>query len=67
MKRSACLIHNPAAGQGDPQVELQQICEFLEPEFDLNIQVPTKENGADQLAEGAHQRKASLIIAISWN
>lgn len=63
MKRSAFLIHNPVAGQGNPQDELQQICDFLEPEFDLEIQLTTEEIDADRLAEAALQAGASLIIA----
>ena len=43
MKRSACLIHNPVAGQGDSEADLQRIRELLEPEIDLDIRLTTKE------------------------
>ncbi len=43
MNRSACLIFNPVAGQGDPEQELAQIREILEPEIDLDIYMTTEE------------------------
>jgi YegS/Rv2252/BmrU family lipid kinase len=63
MKRSACLIFNPVAGQGDSEQDLEQIKAILEPEIDLDIYLTTKEVGADQLAKEAVQRGVDAIIA----
>jgi YegS/Rv2252/BmrU family lipid kinase len=63
MRRSACLIFNPVAGQGDPDQDLARVRELLEPEIDLDIQLTTEEIGADQLAQEAVERGADLIIA----
>lgn len=61
--RSACLIYNPVAGQGDPEADLELIRAFLEPEFDLDIRLTSEEIGADQLAQAALAEGAELIIA----
>jgi YegS/Rv2252/BmrU family lipid kinase len=63
MRRSACLIFNPVAGQGDPEQDLARIRELLEPEIDLDIHLTTKDVGADILAKAAVDRGAELIIA----
>lgn len=63
MKRTACLIFNPVAGQGNPEQELAQIRQILEPEIDLDIYETTPEIGADQLAKEAVERGADTIIA----
>ncbi|MCV3215653.1 YegS/Rv2252/BmrU family lipid kinase [Plectonema radiosum NIES-515] len=63
MNRSACLIFNPVAGQGDPEQELAQIREILEPEIDLDIYMTTEEIGADKLAQQAVERGVDAIIA----
>lgn len=63
MSRSACLIFNPVAGQGDPQSELAQIRSILEPEINLDIQLTTKEVGAGELAAQAVKRGVEAIIA----
>lgn len=63
MNRSACLIFNPVAGQGDPDQDLADIRIFLESEIDLDIQVTTEEVGADQLAQQAVERGVDAIIA----
>ncbi|BAY63362.1 diacylglycerol kinase catalytic region [Calothrix brevissima NIES-22] len=63
MKRSACLIFNPVAGQGDSEQELAQIRAILEPEIDLDIYFTTEEVGADQLAYAAVERGVDEIIA----
>ena len=63
MKRSACLIFNPVAGQGDPEQDLQTIRSILEPEIDLDIQFTTEEVGADLLAQGAVSRGVDAILA----
>lgn len=63
IKRSACLIFNPVAGQSDPDQDLAKIRALLEPEFDLDIYLTTPEVDAAQLAREAVERGASTIIA----
>jgi len=63
MKRSACLIFNPVAGQGDSEQELAQIRAILEPEIDLDIRLTTEEISADELAHDAVKRGVEAIIA----
>ena len=63
MKRSACLIFNPVAGQSDPEQDLLQIRTLLEPAFDLDIRITTPEVDANQLASEAVQRGVQMIIA----
>jgi YegS/Rv2252/BmrU family lipid kinase len=63
MKRSACLIFNPVAGQGDPDQDLATIQAILQPEIDLELQLTTEEVGADRLAIAAVERGVDAIIA----
>ncbi|BAZ38572.1 diacylglycerol kinase catalytic region [Calothrix sp. NIES-4101] len=63
MNRSACLIFNPVAGQGDPEQELAQIRSILETEIELDIHLTTKDVGAGELAIAAVKRGANAIIA----
>jgi YegS/Rv2252/BmrU family lipid kinase len=63
MNRSACLIFNPVAGQGDSEQDLAEIKAILEPEIDLDIYLTTKEIGADKLAHDAVKRGVDAIIA----
>ncbi|MBD2070780.1 YegS/Rv2252/BmrU family lipid kinase [Leptolyngbya sp. FACHB-671] len=63
MSRSACLIFNPVAGQGNPDQDLAKILEILEPEIDLDIRKTTEDVDADQLAAEAVERGAEMIIA----
>ncbi len=63
MKRSACLIFNPVAGQGDPEQALAKIRAILEPEIDLDIYLTTADIGADKLAYAAVERGVDAIIA----
>jgi YegS/Rv2252/BmrU family lipid kinase len=63
MKRSACLIFNPVAGQSDPDQDLSQIQALLDPEFDLDIRLTTPEVDASQLAYDAVERGVHLVIA----
>ncbi|MEA5514633.1 YegS/Rv2252/BmrU family lipid kinase [Nodularia sp. UHCC 0506] len=63
MNRSACLIFNPVAGQGDPEQELEVIRALLEPEFDLDIYLTTPEVDAGQLSQAAVERGVEAIIA----
>ncbi|TAF05826.1 MAG: YegS/Rv2252/BmrU family lipid kinase [Nostocales cyanobacterium] len=63
MSRSACLIFNPVAGQGDPELELDQIRSILEPEIKLDIYLTTEAIDADELARAAVERGVEAIIA----
>ncbi|HEY9634611.1 MAG TPA: YegS/Rv2252/BmrU family lipid kinase [Coleofasciculaceae cyanobacterium] len=63
MKRSACLIFNPVAGQSDPEQDLLQIQRVLEPEIDLDIRLTTPDVDAGQLANEAIERGVHMIIA----
>ncbi|BAZ46066.1 diacylglycerol kinase catalytic region [Chondrocystis sp. NIES-4102] len=63
MKRSACLIFNPVAGQGDSDQDLATIKSILEPEFDLDIQITSEEVDGGELAKKAVANKAEIIIA----
>lgn len=62
-RRSACLIFNPVAGQSNSEQDLATIQRILQPEFDLDIRLTTKEVDADQLAREAVERGVALIIA----
>ena len=63
MKRSACLIFNPVAGQSDPEQDLLTIETLLAPEIDLDIRLTTPEVDAGQLAQEAVERGVHMIIA----
>jgi YegS/Rv2252/BmrU family lipid kinase len=63
MKRSACLIFNPVAGQSDPEQDLLTIETFLATEIDLDIRLTTPEVDAGQLAHEAVERGVHMIIA----
>ena len=63
MKRSACLIFNPVAGQGDSDKDLATIKSILEPKFDLDIQFTTKEVSGGDLARQAVERSAEIVLA----
>ena len=63
MTRSACLIYNPVAGQGDSEQDLATIKSILEPEFDLDIQFTTKEVDGGELARQAVRNNAEIVIA----
>ncbi|MEO1006728.1 MAG: YegS/Rv2252/BmrU family lipid kinase, partial [Cyanobacteria bacterium J06638_38] len=63
MTRSACLIFNPVAGQGDSEQDLTTIKSILEPEFNLDIQFTTKEIGSGELARQAIANQVEMIIA----
>lgn len=62
IQRSACLIFNPVAGQGDPEQDLLNIQTLLEPEIDLDIRLTTPEVEAGQLAREAVERGVEMII-----
>jgi YegS/Rv2252/BmrU family lipid kinase len=63
MTRSACLIFNPVAGQGNAEQDLAIIKSILEPEFDLDIQFTTEDVSGGELAQQAVKNKAEIIIA----
>ncbi|HEY9767322.1 MAG TPA: YegS/Rv2252/BmrU family lipid kinase [Coleofasciculaceae cyanobacterium] len=63
MTRSACLIFNPVAGQGNSEQELATIKSILEPEFDLDIQFTTEEVNGGELAHQAVKNKVEAVIA----
>ncbi|MBE9178968.1 YegS/Rv2252/BmrU family lipid kinase [Oculatella sp. LEGE 06141] len=63
MTRSACLIFNPVAGQGDSEQDLVVIRSLLEPTIDLDVQLTTEEIDAGQLAHAAVERGVEAIIA----
>lgn len=63
MKRSACLIFNPVAGQSDPDQDLATIRRILDPEIDLDVRLTTKEVDGGQLAHDAIAQGVNMIIA----
>lgn len=65
MSRSACLIFNPVAGQGDSKQDLATIKNYLEPEFALDIQFTTEEVGGGELARQAIENNNLEVIIAS--
>ncbi|WP_052055432.1 YegS/Rv2252/BmrU family lipid kinase [Myxosarcina sp. GI1] len=63
MNRSAYLIYNPVAGQGDSEAELAKIEELLSSKIDLNVQFTSEVISANLLARGALEQNARMIIA----
>ena len=63
MPDSACLIFNPAAGQGNPEQQLSIIRSILEPTINLDIRFTTAEVGPEELAKAAIADGAKAIIA----
>ena len=63
MTRSACLIFNPVAGQGDSEKDLATIESLLQSHFELDIQFTTEEVGGGELARRAIANDAKIIIA----
>jgi YegS/Rv2252/BmrU family lipid kinase len=63
MTRSACLVFNPVAGQGDADQDLKTIRALLEPEIALDVRITTREMDAGQLAHAAIEDGAEAIIA----
>lgn len=63
MTRSAYLIYNPTAGQGDPDLELKLLQTLLSPNFDLHTEKTTEEVDAGQLARQALSKGFKTIIA----
>ncbi len=63
MKRKACLIFNPVAGQGNPEEDLKTIESLLIPAIELEIITTTAESDPGQLATEAIANGAELIIA----
>lgn len=63
MTRSAFLIFNPAAGQGDAETDLAFIKSQLEPVFDLGVHETQPDTDASELAHLAIEQGAEVIIA----
>lgn len=63
MTLKACLIFNPVAGQGDPDVDLAEIESLLRPAIDLEVVVTTADCEPGELAKAAIERGAEAIIA----
>jgi diacylglycerol kinase (ATP) len=61
-KRSACLIFNPASGQGNPDDHLHWIRQQLEPTFALDVYLTTPESSAAELSKIAIAHPAELVI-----
>jgi YegS/Rv2252/BmrU family lipid kinase len=60
--RSAYLIFNPVAGQGDAELDLEKICAILESTIDLEVHHTSAEIDADQLALAAVQQGVEAVI-----
>jgi YegS/Rv2252/BmrU family lipid kinase len=63
MVRSACLIFNPVAGQGDSEQQLNTIRSILESEIELDIRFTSPDITPDQLAKEAIDRGVEAVIA----
>ena len=63
MSRSACLIFNPVAGQGDSERDLEEIKSYLKSKFELEILFTTEKLGGGELARQAVKDNAEIIIA----
>jgi YegS/Rv2252/BmrU family lipid kinase len=63
MARSAYLIFNPVAGQGNSEQELALICSILQPELTLDIHFTTPEIDATALAHQAVKAGVEAVIA----
>lgn len=61
MLRSARLIFNPVAGQGNPEQDLETIRSILA-EVELDVQLTTEEIGADQLARLAVEQGVDAVV-----
>ncbi len=57
MTSSACLIFNPIAGQGNPDIELEQIRLILAPEIDLDIVLTTVEVGVCSTSKSSSSQR----------
>jgi YegS/Rv2252/BmrU family lipid kinase len=63
MVRTAYLIFNPVAGQGNAEQDLAMIRSILEPTMELEIHLTTEDIDADQLALEAVSRGVEAVIA----
>jgi YegS/Rv2252/BmrU family lipid kinase len=61
--RSAYLIFNPVAGQGNAEQDLAMIQSILAPKIDIDIHCTTLDIDADQLAMAAVRQGAEAVIA----
>jgi diacylglycerol kinase (ATP) len=62
MKHTACLIFNPASGQGNPDRDLEWICQQLEPALELNIYFTSSDSQADELMQAAIAEAGDSVI-----
>jgi diacylglycerol kinase family enzyme len=62
MKRTACLIFNPASGQGNLDRDLEWIRQQLEPILDLTVYSTTLEDQANTLQQEAIAQAGDLGI-----
>ena len=63
MNRTACLIFNPVAGQGDSEQDLATIKNLLQSEFELDVQLTTKEVDGAELAHRAIKNGVKTVVA----
>jgi YegS/Rv2252/BmrU family lipid kinase len=63
MVRTAFLIFNPVAGQGNAEQDLALIRSLLEPEMDLEIHLTTEDIDADHLAMEAVKQGVEAVLA----
>jgi hypothetical protein len=64
MNRSACLIFNPVSGQGNPERDLQSICQQLEPTFQLEVYYLISCTSQYKSVQGKYLRdKATLFLS----
>jgi YegS/Rv2252/BmrU family lipid kinase len=62
MNAPACLIFNPASGQGDPDQDLHWIHQQLDPHFQLDIIFTTPEKDAAELTKAVLSKPSELVI-----
>lgn len=63
MSRTACLIFNPAAGQGDSKQDLQTIRHLLDPHLDLSVYATSQDVSTGDLTQSALDQGFNLVIA----
>lgn len=63
MLKTACLIFNPVAGQGNAELDLARIRSILEPDIELEILLTSPDFDTEQLARQAIERGVEALIA----
>ena len=61
--RKASLIFNPAAGQSNPEQDLNTIRDLLSPTFDLDIKFTKKDLKTGKIAQEVVENGAEIVIA----